>query len=61
MSNENLNIRQQFASAAMQALVISGLNTGAWADYVDMAKSAYRIADEMLDADLLTNCAEIKL
>lgn len=61
MSNETLNIRQQFASAAMQALVISGLNTGAWADYADMAKSAYNMADAMLDADLLTNCVEIKL
>ncbi len=61
MSNETLNIRQQFASAAMQALVISGLNTGAWDDYADMAKSAYNMADAMLDADLLTNCVEIKL
>ncbi|CVF28804.1 Uncharacterised protein [Serratia marcescens] len=61
MSNETQNIRQQFASAAMQALVISGLNTGAWADYADMAKSAYNMADAMLDADLLTNCVEIKL
>lgn len=61
MKNETLNIRQQFASAAMQALVISGLNTGAWDDYADMAKSAYNMADAMLDADLLTNCVEIKL
>ncbi len=61
MKNETLNIRQQFASAAMQALVISGLNTGAWDDYADMAKSAYNIADAMLDADLLATCVEIKL
>ncbi|HBK4660123.1 TPA: hypothetical protein LLS67_004868, partial [Serratia marcescens] len=61
MKNETLNIRQQFASAAMQALVISGLNTGAWDNYADMAKSAYNMADAMLDADLLTNCVEIKL
>lgn len=61
MKNETLNIRQQFASAAMQALVISGLNTGAWDNYADMAKSAYNMADAMLDADLLTKCVEIKL
>ncbi|MEX0633416.1 hypothetical protein M8494_20635 [Serratia ureilytica] len=61
MNNVTLNIRQQYAAAAMQALVISGLNTGAWSDYSDLAKSAYNMADAMMDAELLTTCVEINL
>lgn len=61
MNNVTLNIRQQYAAAAMQALVISGLNTGDWSDYSDLAKSAYNMADAMMDAELLTTCVEINL
>lgn len=61
MSNETMNIRQQYATAAMQALIISGLNTGAWDDYADLGKSAYNIADAMLDSELLATCVEFKL
>ncbi|STV62193.1 Uncharacterised protein [Klebsiella pneumoniae subsp. ozaenae] len=60
MKNETLNIRQQYATAAMQALIISGLNTGAWDDYADLGKSAYRIADAMIDSELLATCVRVQ-
>lgn len=45
-----MSLREYFAAKAMAALVTSGLNTGAWSDYADLAKSAYNIADEMIKA-----------
>ncbi|MBD1404267.1 hypothetical protein N4Q63_08295 [Leclercia adecarboxylata] len=47
---EGMTLRDYFAAKAMQALVTSGLNTGAWDDYDDLAKSAWSIADAMLRA-----------
>lgn len=45
-----MTLRDYFAAKAMQSLVSSGLNTGAWDDYEDLSASAYRIADDMLRA-----------
>lgn len=38
---------EDYAVAAMNALVIAGLNSGAWEDYDDLAKSAFMIAEAM--------------
>lgn len=38
---------EDYAIAAMNALVIAGLNSGAWEDYDDLAKSAFMIAEAM--------------
>lgn len=43
------NKRQAIAIQAMHALIIAGLNTGAWEDYEDLVRSAYGIADEFLE------------
>lgn len=43
-----MTLRDYMAAKAMQALATSGLNTGAWDDYDDLAKSAWSIADAML-------------
>lgn len=48
--NQGMTLRDYMAAKAMQALVTSGLNTGAWEDYDDLAKSAWSIADAMLRA-----------
>lgn len=45
-----MSMRDFMAAKAMQALVTSGLNTGAWEDYDDLSKSAWAIADAMLRA-----------
>ncbi|MCK7100483.1 hypothetical protein L8P93_23430 [Enterobacter kobei] len=45
---EGMTLRDYFAAKAMQALVTSGLNTGAWGDYADLSKSAWSIAEAML-------------
>lgn len=50
ISSAGMSIRDFMAAKAMQALVTSGLNTGAWEDYDDLAKSAWSIADAMLRA-----------
>lgn len=39
---------EDYAVAAMNALVIAGLNSGAWEDYDDLAKSAFMIAESMI-------------
>lgn len=41
-------LRQVIATQALQALIISGLNTEAWENYTDLTASAYAIADEFL-------------
>lgn len=38
---------EEYAIAAMQALITSGLNTDAWSDYEDLARSAFAVADAM--------------
>lgn len=38
---------EEYAMAAMQALITSGLNTGAWSDYEDLASSAFAVAEAM--------------
>ena len=43
-----INLRQTIAIQALNALIISGLNSGAWEDYEDLVKSANTIADEFL-------------
>lgn len=48
ISSAGMTLRDYLSAKAMQALVTSGLNTGAWDDYVDLAKSAWAIADAML-------------
>lgn len=48
VDSHGMTLRDYFAAKAMQALVTSGLNTGAWDDYVDLSKSAWSIADAML-------------
>ncbi len=50
VDDRGMSLRDYFAAKAMSSLVISGLNTDAWSDYEDMAKSAYSIADSMLKA-----------
>ena len=47
-SDPGMTLRDYFAARAMQALVTSGLNTGAWEDYDDLARSSWSIADAML-------------
>lgn len=42
---------EQYAVAAMQGLIISGLNTGAWDNYNDVARSAFAIADAMKEIE----------
>lgn len=45
-----IEARQVIATQALQALIIAGLNTDAWANYADLSASAYAIADEFLAA-----------
>lgn len=48
--NEGMSLRDYFAAKAMQSLLAAGLNSGAWSDYDDLAKSAWSVADAMLKA-----------
>lgn len=55
--------RDQFAMAAMQGLIAAGWQTNAQNSWADLAKEAYRIADEMMAEkafEMVTNNKQTK-
>ncbi len=47
-AQKGMTYRQWLAGLAMQAFISSGLNTGAWDDYMDLAKSSINAADALI-------------